>query len=347
MRITHPYMKNTLLFLLLCCCVAGLVMAGGQRGRRGDSPSGGSFDWVLPGDGFPEVDALAVRGDIVTAGSSTVFPLVEALATRFGDEGYGDTISIDSIGSGAGFERFCGTGETDIATASRPIRERERENCAAIGRTPIEFAIGVDALAVVVNADNSWIEDASIAQLVELFSRERWGDVGGGWPNEPILRFVPGADSGTFDYFVEEVFDDDGAMLLSVPGIQFSEDDNILAQGVISNSAAIGFFGFAYYIEQAERLKLLKIEGIEAVPQNVYSGTYPLSRPLFLYSDAEIMRTRPQVAAYLAFVLNWVNEEVGRVGYFAINDDSLQAGRARWLEAMEGTFGSSVTDSLN
>ena len=328
-------MNRIILLLVLGCAIIGVVVA---RGRREGSQGEASFDWVLPGEEFPGVNPLAVSGDIVIAGSSTVFPLAEALASRFSDEGYGNTISIDSIGSGAGFERFCGAGESDLATASRPIRERERENCAAIGREPIEFAIGIDALAIVVNAGNDWIGDADIETIRSLFTVSSWNEINRNWPDQPILRFVPGTDSGTFDYFVEEIFDDNGETLLAVPDIQFSEDDNILAQGVIGNQFSIGFFGYAYYIELVGRLNLLAVEGIEALPQNVHSGTYPLARPLFLYSDAEIMRTRPQVAAYLAFVLNWGNEEVERVGYFAIDDESLAVGRQRWLAAMQGTF---------
>jgi phosphate transport system substrate-binding protein len=170
---------------------------------------------------LPEVNPLEVTGDIVTAGSSTVFPLSEAMAERFQDEGYADNITIDSIGSGAGFERFCVQGETDISNASRPIKDSEVESCKSIGREPIEFRVGTDALAVVVSKDNDFISDATFEELALIFSTaETWADVNPAWPAEPIQRFIPGTDSGTFDFFVEEVFDSDEEPILSASNTQ-------------------------------------------------------------------------------------------------------------------------------
>ncbi|NMC02068.1 MAG: phosphate-binding protein, partial [Chloroflexi bacterium] len=180
---------------------------------------------------LPEVNPLEVKGDIITAGSSTVFPLSERMAERFRDEGYSGNITIDSIGSGAGFERFCVAGETDIANASRAIKDSEIESCRAIGREPIEFRIGTDALAVVVSKDNTFITDATLEELAAIFTAEKWSDVNPAWPDEAILRFIPGTDSGTFDYFVEEVFENDKTPLLSSKNLQLSEDDNILVRG--------------------------------------------------------------------------------------------------------------------
>ncbi|MGD8626496.1 MAG: substrate-binding domain-containing protein, partial [Anaerolineae bacterium] len=185
---------------------------------------------------LPEVNPLEVSGDIVTAGSSTVFPLSEAMAERFQDEGYADNITIDSIGSGAGFERFCVEGETDISNASRPIKDSEVESCQSIGRDPIEFRVGTDALAVVVSKDNDFLTGATLEELALIFSTaENWADVNAAWPAEPIQRFIPGTDSGTFDFFVEEVFDEDEEPILSASNTQLSEDDNVLVQGVLGS----------------------------------------------------------------------------------------------------------------
>ena len=160
---------------------------------------------------LPEVDPLTAQGDIIAAGSSTVYPLAERMAELFVEEGYAGNITIDCVGTGGGFERFCKAGETDIANASRPIKDAEMENCAAIGRTPIEFRVGTDALAVVVNPENNWIGETGVTleELAKLFSKEytNWSDVNPAWPAEPIKRFSPGTDSGTFDYFVEAVMD--------------------------------------------------------------------------------------------------------------------------------------------
>lgn len=290
---------------------------------------------------LPEVNPLEVTGDIIIAGSSTVFPLAEALAERFVDEGYSGNITIDSVGSGAGLERFCVAGETDIANASRPINESELASCAAINRTPIEFLVGTDALAVVVNPANDWLADGvTIEQLAQIYSSDtvNWSDVDPSWPAQPIKRFSPGTDSGTFDYFVEAVMEETGRTeesLLGAANLQLSEDDNVLVQGVEGDTYAIGYFGYAYYTENADRLQILSIDGVEPSAATVESNEYALARPLYLYSDATIMQEKPQVAAFINFFLTYVNEEVERVGYFPASQEVAEAAAQTWLDAMQ------------
>ena len=185
---------------------------------------------------FPE--PADVTGDIISAGSSTVFPLSERMAELFQQEGYTGNLTVDSIGSGAGFERFCVAGETNISNASRAINAKEIASCAAIGRNPIEFRVGTDALALVVSKDNTFVDVLTFKELALVFSTaQTWADVRAGWPAEPIQRFSPGTDSGTFDYFVEVVMAPanlvDGKAnveagekaILESAGAQFSEDD--------------------------------------------------------------------------------------------------------------------------
>jgi phosphate binding protein len=297
---------------------------------------------------LPEIDPLAVTGDIIMAGSSTVYPLAERMAERFVDEGYSGNITIDSVGTGGGFERFCQAGETDIANASRPINASEIENCAAIGRTPVEFRVGTDALAIVVNPENTWVGETGVTpeELARLFSSEstNWSDVNPDWPAEPIKRFSPGTDSGTFDYFLEAVMDplyvtDDASegrgeeMLLGAANLQLSEDDNVLVQGVSGDTYAIGYFGFAYFEENAATLRDLPVNGVAPSAEAVDAGEYPLARPLFIYSDAGVMAGKPQVAAFINFFLTYVNEEVTGVGYFPASDEALSSARQNWLAA--------------
>ncbi len=287
--------------------------------------------------GLPDVNPLEVTGDIVTAGSSTVFPLSERMAERFQDEGYSGNITIDSIGSGAGFERFCVAGETDISNASRAIKDSEVESCLSIGREPIEFRVGTDALAVVVSQDNDFVANATFEELALIFSTaETWSDVNPDWPAEPIQRFIPGTDSGTFDFFVEEVFDEDEAPILSASDTQLSEDDNVLVQGVLGSPYAIGFFGYAYYAENEDVLKILSIESVEPTAASVDSGDYPLARPLFIYSTADIMSQKPQVADFINFYLTNVNDEVVDVGYFPASTYALDLSAQAWLDSMGG-----------
>lgn len=285
---------------------------------------------------LPEVDPLQVKGDIISAGSSTVFPLSERIAERFRDEGYKGNITIDSIGSGAGFERFCKTGETDIANASRAIKSSEVDSCQAIGREPAEFRVGTDALAVVVSKENTFLKDVTKEQLARIFSADtvKWSDVDPSWPNQDILRFSPGTDSGTFDYFVEVILEKKKELLLNAKNLQLSEDDNVLVQGVLGSQYAIGYFGFAYYKENAGKMNVLSIEGVAPSAATVDSATYPLARPLFLYTTAKIMQEKPQVASFINYYLTIVDEEIGRVGYFAASAEVLNASRQAWLKAM-------------
>lgn len=296
---------------------------------------------------LPEVDPAMVSGDIISAGSSTVFPLTERMAERFQDEGFAGNITIDSIGSGAGLERFCVSGETDIANSSRAIKDSEIESCMALGRTPIEFRVGTDALAVVVSQENDFLTDLTVEQLAMVYSTaQKWSDIDPSWPAEDILRFSPGTDSGTFDYFVEAVMDpifvvnevtDEGKgeeAILNATGIQMSEDDNVLVQGVLGSPYAIGYFGFAYYNENADTLKALSINGVVPNEVTAESNDYPLSRPLFIYSDATIMREKPQVSAFINFYLTFVNEEIIDVGYFPASQAALAAAMQGWLDAV-------------
>lgn len=292
----------------------------------------------------------AVTGDIVTAGSSTVFPLSERMSELFQQEGYTGNITVDSIGTGAGFERFCKTGETDISNASRAIKDGEVENCKALtpAREPIAFRVGTDALTVVVSAENDFVTALTLEQLGKIFTAQytKWNEVDPSYPAEAILVYGPGADSGTFDYFNEKVVaplypnaegkadkDAGKAALLGAAGAQFSEDDNVLVQGVEGSKFAIGYFGFAYFEENAGKLKAVAVEGVEPSQATVDDGTYPISRPLFIYSTADIMKEKPQVAAFIYFYLSNVDNEISDVGYFPAPDADLQASMDAWMTA--------------
>lgn len=290
---------------------------------------------VVPTVMLPEVDPTALEGAIIAAGSSTVYPLTEAVVASFKAEGFAGQITVDSIGSGAGFERFCVNAETDIANASRAIKDEEVASCAANNRTPIEFRVGTDALAIVVSTENDFASDLTLAELALIFSTANtWADVRPEWPAEPIQRFSPGTDSGTFDYFVEEVLDQDEAPILNAANLQLSEDDNVLVQGVEGSPYAIGYFGFAYYQENQGALKALSLDGVAPTAETAEDGSYPLARPLFIYSDAGIMQAKPQVAGFINFYLTQVNDLILDVGYFPASTASLDAARQAWLDAM-------------
>ncbi|MFZ5878218.1 MAG: substrate-binding domain-containing protein, partial [Chloroflexota bacterium] len=225
----------------------------------------------------------------------------------------------------------------------------EVEACAAIGRTPIEFRVGTDALAVVMSTENDFVTALSKEQLGKILIGEykTWDQVDASYPAEAIEVYSPGADSGTFDFMVEAVVapltpNAEGKAdtklgeeaLLGLEGAQFSEDDNVLVQGVTGSPYAIGYFGFAYYVENQDTLKAIAIEGVEPNQASVDAGEYPLARPLFMYSDAEIIKAKPQVAAFLYFYLTNVNDNIVDVGYFPAPADALQASMDALMAAL-------------
>lgn len=304
----------------------------------------GKFGWISktsddPDKMLPGVDPSKVMGTIITAGSSTVFPVSELIASMFKEDGFSGQITIDSIGSGAGFERFTKTGETDISNASVGIKQSQIDAAKSIGRTPIEFRLGTDALAVVVSKNNSFATDMTQAELKLAFSTAvYWSDIRSSWPKKEIKRFIPGTDSGTFDYFVEHLYKKDRKPILSAKNLQLSEDDNVLVRGVSDDQYAIGFFGFAYYQENRGKLNVLAIDKVQANAANVDNGTYPLARPIFIYSDAKIMNDKPQVAAFIAYYLTYVNEALKEVGYFPAPAAEQRKAKRAWLNAVQGRY---------
>ena len=292
---------------------------------------------------LPPINPADYSGDIVMAGSSTVYPVSERMVEQFNAEGFEGlgTIKLDSVGSGAGFERFCVSGETDISNASRAIKDSEVASCEEINRTPIAFRIGTDAIAIVVNKSNTFVKDVTLEELGKIFSSDatKWSDVRPDWPAEDIHRYAPGTDSGTFDFFVEFVSsvvygtDNGETMFLNAANLQASEDDNVLVQGVAGDQYAIGFFGFAYFAENEDKLNVLSVNGVAPSYETAENNTYPLSRPLFIYSDAGIMNDKPQVAAFISYYLTNVSDMISSVGYFPASTEAMNQAKQAWLDA--------------
>ena len=291
--------------------------------------------------GLPLIDPLDVPdGDVGIAGSSTVFPLSVAVINQWIDEG-GPEYSIDSIGSGGGLERFCVEGASDISNASRAIQESEVESCRAIGRDPIEIRVGTDALSVVISRGNYFAQEMTIEEIATAFSLpdgSTWDQVNSVFPAHPIQTFSPGADSGTFDYFNEVVYEEaDPSPILSGGAEIVGEDDNITVRGVsadgctegdTSTTCAIGYFGYAYFAENADVLVAVAVDAGEGPvapgDDSVNAGTYPIARPLFMYTAPVIIEEKPEVAMFIAYFLNNVDDLIGEVGYFAAPQDALQ-----------------------
>ncbi|NES97321.1 MAG: PstS family phosphate ABC transporter substrate-binding protein [Desertifilum sp. SIO1I2] len=255
-------------------------------------------------------------------GSSTVFPVTEAVAEDFQKTRRGSVrVTVGISGTGGGFKKFC-AGETDISNASRPISKSEMEACRAAGVQYIELPVAYDALTVVVHPQNTWATSMTVADLKKMWEPAaqgkitNWSQVRSNYPNAPLKLFAPGADSGTFDYFTEAIV---GKSKSSRTDFTPSEDDNVLVQGVSRDRNALGYFGFAYYEANKSRLKAVAIDGgngpVLPSRQTVENGSYaPLSRPIFIYVSAK-SASRPEVKAFVEYYLSNAPRLVTEVKY--------------------------------
>jgi phosphate transport system substrate-binding protein len=266
-----------------------------------------------------------LSGKVTIDGSSTVAPLSEAAAELFSDEQPQVKVSVGTSGTGGGFEKFC-AGETDISDASRPIKDEEKAACEQTGVGYVELAVANDALSVVVNKGNTWVDCLNVDQLKKIWSPDSrvktWQDVDPKFPAEPLKLYGPGTDSGTFDYFTDEINGEEGA---SRKDYESSEDDNVLVSGVASTRGALGYFGFTYYEENSDKLKALQVDGgdgcVEPSMETAQDGFYkPLSRPLFVYVSKKAV-DRPEVKEFLGFYIEHVDEIVKEARYIPLTDE--------------------------
>ena len=282
---------------------------------------------VLGGIAGTSVPAMAENKLIQIDGSSTVFPITEAVAEEFQKAQKGTKVTVGVSGTGGGFKKFC-RGETDISDASRPISKKEMDSCKEAGIKYVELPVAFDALTVVVNPKNDWLKTATVEELKKMWEPEaqgkvlKWSDVNPKWPNEKLALFGPGADSGTFDYFTGAI---NGKEKASRGDFTASEDDNVLVQGVSRDKYAIGYFGLAYYVENKDKLKALPIinkgatKAVSPSLETVMDGTYqPLARPIFIYV-AEKSMAKPEVKEFVSFYLKNAPKLVKEVGYVPLS----------------------------
>jgi phosphate transport system substrate-binding protein len=267
-----------------------------------------------------------LSGEIKIDGSSTVFPLTEAAAEEFTKEHSDVRVPVGVSGTGGGFKQFC-AGEIAISDASRPIKDEEAAACKTAGIEYTELTVAFDGLSVVVSKDNDFIDHLTVEELNKIFvtgsTVTTWKDVRDSFPAEPIVMFSPGADSGTYDYFNEAILDKAG--IRNDKAISFSEDDNALVQGVSGSKYGIGYFGFAYFEENQDKLKVVPIDGgkgaIAPSYDTIKDGSYaPLSRPLFIYANNKELE-RPEVKEFVKYYINNIGPLAGEVGYVALPDE--------------------------
>ncbi len=260
-----------------------------------------------------------LSGTIEIDGSSTVYPITEAVAEEFRKVYPQVRINVGISGTGGGFKRFV-VGETQISDASRPIKDSEKEQAKSNGVEWVEMPVAYDGLSVMVNPQNTWVTSMTVAELKKLWEPnstiKRWNQIRPEWPDQPINLYGPGTDSGTFEYFTEAIV---GTAKSSRPDYTASEDDNVLVQGIAGDRNALGYFGFAYYVENQDKLKLVAIDGGKGAvlpsKQTIENGTYaPLSRPIFIYPNKAAL-ARPEVKEFIRFYMTEGPALVSEVGY--------------------------------
>lgn len=295
-----------------------------------------------------------LSGEILVDGSSTVFPISEAMAEEFMAANPDVRVTVGTSGSGGGFKKFC-AGETDVSNASRPIKEEEIQLCEENGIEYVEVPVAFDGLSVIVNDENDWVECFTPDELKTVWEPEaegeitNWNQVRDEFPDQELGLYAPGVDSGTFDYFTEAIVGEGGA---SRGDYTASEDDNVIVQGVQSDVGGHGFLGYAYYEENKDSLKVVAIENsagecVEPSGETIADGTYnPLSRPLFIYASTSSLEEKPQVKAFMEFHLNPENEQfISETGYVALPDTIIEKAQTRLEEGVTGSIyegGSSV-----
>jgi phosphate transport system substrate-binding protein len=278
-------------------------------------------------------------------GSSTVFPVTEAVAEEFQKSKKGKVkVTVGIAGTGGGFKKFC-RAETDISNASRPILKSEIEDCKKSNVQFIELPVAYDALTVIINPKNDWVKSLTVADLKKMWEPgaqgkvTTWNQVRPEWPNSPLKLFGPGADSGTFDYFTEAIV---GKAKSSRGDFTASEDDNVLVQGVANDRNALGYFGFAYYIENQAKLKAVAIETakgpVAPSAKTVEDGTYqPLARPIFIYISKKSLDTKPEVKEFVDFYLKNASKLVKDVKYVALPPSAYSIGAEHLKKGKIGT----------
>lgn len=284
-----------------------LISCGGGKEQGGNAENGNG-------------EAGSVSGEVKIDGSSTVYPITEAVAEEFRNVNKDVRVTIAVSGTGGGFKKF-GRGETDINNASKAINEEQKKLASENNINYVDLMVAYDGLAVVVNPKNDWAKDITVAELKKIWEPAaqekitRWNQIRPEWPNEPLRLYGPGVESGTFEYFTEVVV---GKAKSSRGDFTASEDDNVLVQGVSGDKFALGFFGLAYVTENKDKLKLVTVGGVSPSLETVRNKTYtPLSRPLYLYVSSAAVK-KPAIKQFVDFYLENAEELSKEVGYIPL-----------------------------
>lgn len=308
----------------------GLAACGGSEGSATEEAPAPGAD----GEGG------GMSGSIEVDGSSTVGPLTEAVAEEYFADQPGVTVNIGISGTGGGFERFCGTGDTQISNASRPITEDEVALCEENGIDYTEVRVGTDALTMVTNPETEFVECLTTEDLVQIWGPEgvsNWSEVNEEFPDTELQVFAPGADSGTYDFFNETILEPND---IEAPRQDYnaSEDDNVIVQGIQGTPGAWGYFGFAYYQEVEDQLRAIEYDAGEGCVapsvETAQDDSYKLTRPLFIYVRNDAL-AEERVADFVTYYLETVNDVIESVGYIPAEEETITEARATVEAAIE------------
>lgn len=302
--------KKSMTLLGVTALCASLLIGCGQSGEKKDVHGEGNLS-----------------GTVKIDGSSTVYPISQAVGEEFMAANPGVKVTVSESGTGGGFEKWA-LGETDINNASRPIKDEEKEAAEKNGIEALEVLIGYDGVSVVVNKENDFVDELTFEELKKIWEPnskvKTWKDVSPEWPNEPIKLYGPGTASGTFDYFTEEIVGEEGK---SRTDYTASEDDNTLVQGIAGDKYALGYFGYSYYAENTDKIKVVKLkkdqEAVEPNEDTINDGSYPLSREIYLYVSNKALE-RPEVKAFIKFYLTEGRKLVAETGYVPLSDSQYE-----------------------
>ncbi|MDT3698688.1 MAG: PstS family phosphate ABC transporter substrate-binding protein [Thermincola sp.] len=315
-------------FVLALTLMVGCSGTGTGSGSKTETPTGSGTDTQSKQTG--ENSTAKLTGAIQIDGSSTVFPVSEAVGEEFQKVNPEVRVTVGVSGTGGGFKRFT-VGETDISDASRPIKDSEAAAAKEKGIEYIELPVAYDGLSVIVNKDNDWVDKLTVEELKKIWEPDskitKWNQIRPNWPDKEIKLYGPGTDSGTFDYFTEEI---NGKAQASRSDYNASEDDNVLVQGIEGDRYSLGYFGYAYYVENKDKLKVVPIDAgkgaIAPSEQTINDGTYsPLSRPIFIYVNKTALK-RPEVYEFVKYYVTEAPKLVPEVGYVALPEKMYKDG---------------------
>ena len=335
MRIATPRINT--IFLLLATALAAVLIVAACGEDSASTPSS-------PTDTPDEGSSAALSGIVKVDGSSTVFPITEAVAEEFQKVHKDVRVTVGISGTGGGFKKFC-LGETDISDASRPVKQTELDLCSENDIQMVEIPVAFDGLSVMVNPNNNFVDYLTVEDLKRIWEPgstvDKWSDVRSEWPDEEINLVGADTDSGTFDYFTDAIVGEEGA---SRADYIASADDNVLVTAIADSEVALGYFGFAYYVENPDKLKLVPIDpgdgnAVAPSPETINNGSYqPLSRPLFIYVNVASIN-KPEIKAFVDFYLSPQQgiPLVSEVGYVPLPEAAYQLVRGRFANKVVGS----------